>query len=517
MELCPMGKKTMNKSIIVVGGGTAGWITALYLKKLYNYFNITVIESKEIGILGAGEGSTPTLVDFLHSVDIPLEDILKNCDATIKNGVKFTNWNNDDKFYYHPFWVNPVTGLSIDGLESNLRTSPLVVSSIFKNKTCLDIDFMAKISEKNKVPFIPKKNNKDNLIDNYETLANYSIHFNATKFADRLKQIGIDRGIKVIDGVIKDVNLDQKCNVESLTLENNAKVFCDFIFDCSGFHRLVIGKTFKSKWKSYNEFLPVNAAVPFFIKQTEEIPPYTEAIAMRYGWMWKIPLQNRFGCGYVYDSSLISEYDAIKEIEEYLGYEPQYPRKDKGGFSFSAGCYEETWINNCVAVGLASNFIEPLEATSIALSLMLLKRLLGSPEWLFEDNKKIRDEFNKNILEMNSSTVEFIYFHYLGERKDTKFWEKFSYDHAPEKLKEKIDLWQQRFPSSDDESTYNTYRSWLLIGLGLNIVNKDIAEKYIEGSDKYKHWLKSYDYLVNLQNNKLKQCTDHREFLEGLK
>jgi len=506
----------MHRDVVVVGGGTAGWITALYLKKAYNFFNITVVESKDIGILGAGEGSTPQLIEFLNTVDIKLTDLIKNSDATIKNGIKFTNWNNDGKFYYHPFAVNPITQLGLDGFQSNIKTSFLVVSSIFKNKTCSDVDFIEKISEKNKIPFILRDANTKNLIDGYESLSNYSIHFNAKRFADRLKQIGIERGINVIEETIKEINLNTKNNVESLTLENNKIVFCDFIFDCSGFNRLVIGKMFKSKWKSYSDFLPVDSAVPFFINMTEEIPAYTESIAMKYGWIWKIPLQDRFGCGYVYDSSLISEQEAVKEIEEYLGYEPTYPRKDKGGFSFSAGCYEETWINNCVAVGLASSFIEPLEATSIAVSLILLKRLLGGPEWLFENNECIKNEFNKNISKLNNDIAEFIYFHYLGERKDTEFWKKFSYENAPSQLKEKIYLWQQRFPSVDDSSAY-LYHSWLLIGLGLNIVNKDIAEQYINNSKKYKGLFKTYDYFVNLQNNKLHECIDHKEFLERLK
>ncbi len=507
----------MKKNIVVVGGGSAGWITALYIKKLYSSFDVTVVESKEIGILGAGEGSTPQIMSFLDNIGVELSDIIKNCDATVKNGIKFTNWNNDGKFFYHPFAVNPNTHLSLNGFQSDLKTSPLVVSSLFKNSSYSEVDFMEKVSEQNKIPFVFKNLNKDSLKNNYDILSAYSIHFNATKFADRLKEIGIERGINVIDSIIKDINLDEKNNVESLTLENNEKVFCDFIFDCSGFHRLIIGKTFNSKWKSYKNFLPVDSAVPFFIEMTEEIPPYTEAIAMKYGWMWKIPLQNRFGCGYVYDSSLISEEQAIKEIEEYLGYEPTYPRKNKGGFSFNAGYYSEPWINNCVAVGLASNFIEPLEATSIWATIVALDRLLSTPEWLFDVNKEIRNEFNKGVEKMNNEIAEFIYFHYMGERKDTEFWKKFSYENAPEKLKEKIPLWQERLPNTYDTGTYFLYHSWLLIGIGLNIVNKDLAATYIEKSQKYKESLGSYNYFTHMQNHKLSECINHRKFLDNLK
>jgi tryptophan halogenase len=512
-----MGKKVMNKNIVVVGGGSAGWITALYINKLYDHFNITVIESKEIGILGAGEGSTGQLTHFLDVVGIDLQDVVKNCDATIKNGIKFTNWNNDETFYYHPFRVHPQTQLGIEDFQAHTKTSSLMVASIFKNKDYSDIDFIKKISEISKVPFILKNSKKDSLKDKYESLCEYSIHFNATKFAELLKKVGIERGIKVINGNIKDVNLDQKNNVESLTLENNERVISDFVFDCSGLHRLIIGKTFNSKWKSYKDYLPVDSAVPFFIDMTDDIPPYTEAIAMKYGWMWKIPLQNRFGCGYVYDSSLISEQDAVKEIEEYLGFEPQYPRKDKGGFSFSAGSYEETWINNCVAIGLAANFIEPLEATSIAVSIISLRALLGSPEWLFDNIDSMRKEFNKDIARMNKEISEFIYFHYLPERNDTDFWKKFSYETAPESIKEKISLWQQRLPGMNDTNNQHHYHQWLWISLGINIINKNLAEKYIQNSQKYVNTLNAYDYFMHIQDYKLSECIKHREFLEALK
>jgi tryptophan 7-halogenase len=515
MELYTMGKKVMTKNIVVAGGGAAGWITALYLKKLYGSFNITLIESTSIGILGAGEGSDPLLTNFLNLVDIELDDIVKNCDATIKTGIKFTNWNNDGKFYYHPFMVKYATQLGMDDLQ--LKTSSLIISSIFKNKNFSDINFIEKISEESRVPFISKNNKYTNLKESYEILSDYAIHFNASKFANRLKQIGLDRGINLIDEIITEVDLDIANNVESLTLENNKKVFCDFVFDCSGLNRLIIGKIFNSKWKSYKDFLPVDSAVPFFLKPTEEIPPYTEAISMKYGWMWKIPLQTRTGCGYAYDSSLISENDAIKEIEDYLGYEPEYPRKDKGGFSFNAGCYEESWINNCIAVGLASSFIEPLEATSISGTLILLKRLLENPEWLFENNNEIKNSFNKFVFDFSNHVSEFIYFHYLGERNDTDFWKKFSYENAPEKLKEKMSLWNERFPNTDDSTVYRLYNSWLLVGLGVNAINKDIADRYIEHSEKYKQGLIAYNYFVSLQNQMVPKCVDHRQFLEGLK
>ena len=519
-----MGKKVMSKKIVVVGGGTAGWLTALKAQRSYPDLDIAVIESKDIGILGAGEGSTPFLVDFFDHLGIPLSDLIKNCDATIKNGIRFTNWNNDGDFYYHGFSTTD-RSLGFEAVSDKyLSNSPLITASIALNDSVKKIDFTEKISEAKKVPFILEGNKRDfgfvankDPINDYKKIANISLHINAVKLADRLKEIGIERGIKLVEGTIKDVLLDENDYVKSLVLDTNEKINCDFVFDCSGFHRLIIGKVYNSKWKSYSDFLPVDSAVPFFVEMTDKIPSYTEAIAMKYGWMWKIPLQTRFGCGYVYDSSLISEEEAVKEIEEFLGYEPTYPRKDKGGFRFSAGCYEEPWINNCVAIGLAANFVEPLEATSLWVSMVGLSNIFSSPNFLINNCQGIRSEFNKLILDMNDDVSNFIYFHYMTLRKDTKFWEKFSYENAPKELQVKINKWKNRLPNKFDSSEYWSSNSWTFLGSAHNTINKDISTAYIENSADYKKGADMYDYYKNYQDYKVSECIDHRQFLESLR
>lgn len=507
----------MIKDVVVVGGGTAGWITALFVQKMHPDLNITLIESRDIGILGAGEGTTPQLIGLLNKLDIPLHDIIKNCDATIKNGIKFTNWNNDGDFYHHTF--SPVQDSSI-GFEARMSpdqmTHPLFIANILKNNTCKDSDFLGQVSEKNKVPFIETNSKNKKLSEDYFNLSEYGIHFNAVKFANRLKEIGVSRGINVIEETISSISLDDQNNVNRINLENEIGISCDFVFDCSGFHRLIIGKVYNAKWKSYQEFLPCNAAVPFFLDKQEEIPPYTEAIAMKYGWMWKIPLQSRFGCGYVYDSSLISEADAIKEIEEFLGYEPVYPRKDKGGFKFNAGCYEEPWTNNCIAIGLASNFLEPLEATSIGGTIISLRRVIGNPDWLSGNTQYIKKEFNKYVVEMNNSFSDFVYMHYLGQRKDTDFWKKFSYDNASETLKEKLDLWKERLPNKLDGDGYWTFESFFAVASGLNLINKNVANNYLSYTDKYKDGVSKYDHFLSVQKDRMEKCVSHIQFLEAL-
>ena len=486
-------------------------------KKKYPKLNVTVIESKDIGILGAGEGSTPYLTAFLKMIDVTIEDLVKNCDATIKNGIKFTNWNNDNDFYYHGFDFADQS-IGTEALSSMfLSSSPIMVSSLALNNSVRNIDFTELMSESNKVPFIIEKNKDGKCISDYKKIGLTSLHFNATKLAKRFKEIGLERGINVFENTIINVSLDDNRNVKSLELDDGNSILCDFVFDCSGFHRLIIGKTFNSKWKSYKEFLPTDSAIPFFIEMTDDIPPYTEAIAMKYGWMWKIPLQSRFGCGYVYDSSLLSEQDAVKEIEDLLGFVPIYPRKDKGGFKFSPGSFEEPWQNNCVSIGLAANFVEPLEATSLWVSMIQLTEIFGRPSLFVENTKEIRDEFNKIVVKMNDDVLNFIYFHYMSLRKDTAFWEKFSYENAPEDLKHKITMWQSRIPGRVDNGDYWNSKSWFLVGSAQEKINKGLAKEYVEISDEYKKAVDLYGYYTAYRNQRLLECVDHRQFLEGLK
>lgn len=505
------------KKIVVVGGGLAGWVTALYLKKSLFNVEITVVESKEIGILGAGEGTVPYVAKTFDYLGLSSPEMIKECDATIKNGIKFTNWNNDGKYFYHSFF--PAENLSLSALNNKDKDEcgPIaLLKNIDLLNNTYDSDFYAKLSQKDKVAFIynDKRSTKNNPV--YENIGSFAVHFNALKIANKLKSVAQSSGIKVIESTVLDVCLDSNNNVESLLLENKTKLSLDFVFDCTGFHRLIIGKVFNSKWKSHSQHLPVDSALPFFVNMDDKIPPYTEAIAMKYGWMWKIPLQNRYGCGYVFDSSLITQQDAAKEIEEYLGFEPEYPRKDKGSFKFNAGYYEEPWINNCIAMGLSSGFIEPLEATAIATQIISLDKLFKSSEWLVTDSIEYRKEYNQFIKNINDSVASFVYFHYMTGRSDTKFWEKFTEENAPDNLKKYLKSFEYRLPNKDDD-TFWDHISWTVFAFINKKLNKKFIKSSINFSNLYNQNSSNYQKFLNLHNENIKKCIDHKEFLESFK
>lgn len=518
-----MKEKRQIEKIVVLGGGTAGWLSSLYIKNMLPLVEVTVIESEEIGILGAGEGTVPHLINLLDFLNIPVSRFVKDTGATIKNGIKFTNWNNkgSNDFYYHSFAV--FEGLWVDGLNMNEHASTTLsalVSNVAFKHHINDIDFVTKISEKNKVPFLDKDTKDDDSVNpilNYKHLGTYAIHFDANKLAKTLREIAEERGILRVEGIALDFSVDKYKDIKSITLKSKEKIMCDFVFDCSGFSKF-FPKKLGAEWKSHSNHLPVDSAMPFFIEvnKNNEIPPYTESIAMKYGWMWKIPLQDRFGCGYVYDSSLITLDDVKKEIIEYLGYEPKFPRKDS--FNFSAGYYKQPWINNCISVGLSSGFIEPLEATSLWVSIMTLRNVLANVEILYSRDQRIVDDFNQKFCDISDQVVDFVYFHYMSGRTDTEFWNKFTYENAPEGVKKHLDIWEYRLPQYQDYAgKIWSIHSWLEVAFGINKTNTNLF-KEAELNSPAQQWATSrYENLKDFQEKILINAVDHNKFLESLK
>lgn len=336
---------------VIVGGGTAGWLTALYINKHFPNDQVTVIASSEIGILGAGEGTTPPFIDFLKEVDISEKDLYNNCKATIKTGIKFTNWNGNDDEYFHNF----TTGLN-------------------------------------------------------------ALHFDASLLAKYFQSVALSRGVKLIDSEVIEPEFKENKDISALILKSGERIELDFLFDCTGFKRMFIGGYYKSNWIEYP--MPCKRAIPFFLpNDVQNLPPYTESVAMKYGWIWKIPVQGRYGCGYVFDSSMTSDEDAKEEIRQYLGHDFVSPKT----FNFSAGAYDECWINNCMAVGLSAGFIEPLEATSIWVQIMALRIFVQ----VF-DKQEAKKKLNSDIKEINEDVLSFLYYHYMSKRTDSDFWKNFT-------------------------------------------------------------------------------------------
>lgn len=356
---------------VIIGGGTAGWVTALTIKKYIPYCDVTVVASSEIGILGAGEGVTPHFNELMSDLDIPMQGIFDNAKATVKAGIKFTNWNGDGVDYFHPFW---------------------------DNKT--------------------------------------AVHFDASLLAKHLQGIALSRGVKLIDDQVTNINTNTAGDITSFDLKGGQTVEANFVFDCSGLHRLIIGKHFNVEWITYDHMLPCNRALPFFVQSDNEKPEYTEAIAMKYGWVWRIPVEGRYGCGYVFDKRFVTDEDAIAELKQKFG-EITIPR----AFEFKAGAYKKTWVNNCIAIGLSAGFTEPLEATSIWIQILSLRHYLLQHAAFVKGDPHVRNSYNEYVSEINTFMSEFIHTHYLSKRNDSEFWTTFrEINQSPTYVKRVIDL-----------------------------------------------------------------------------
>jgi tryptophan halogenase len=363
------------KRIVIVGGGTAGWLTALVVNKFWKDTSVTLIESSKIGILGAGEGSTPNFGRMLSLLDIDQKEFFNRTNSTIKSGLHFYNWVNDNELSKHMFFEGSFNEI-----------------------------------------------NKTN-----------AYHFDARLVARYFKEIAITRGVEWIDGEILNFKHHDD-QITALDLNDNRQVELDFIFDCSGFSKIIIDGVHKEKWKDYSEFLILNKSINFFLPQKNEYnindKTQTKMISMNNGWMFNIPLQHRWGCGYVHSSKHCSIDEAKKEVEEYFGHEIKVEKV----FDFNPGSFERSWIGNSISIGLSYGFIEPLEATSLMSTIMQLKRLID-----FRFNETYKEKYNRWCREIYEQNLLFIRYHYLCERNDTQFWRDCTSQAIPLKLKKVLD------------------------------------------------------------------------------
>jgi tryptophan halogenase len=483
------------REFIVLGGGTAGWITAHAVRKYFPNDNITVVYSEKQGTIGVGEATTPPMVNFLNSIGVDLFHFLKTVGGTIKHGISFENWNGDGKKYLHPFFESPVE-FSIPGVFSYSCGDYYNKALIEKNLSFDEYIYQNKLAYENKIDL---KN------------TSFAVHFDAYKFAEYLKWFSTSKNINIIEGDFKSVNFNDDGSINGINLEDQT-VNCDFIFDCSGFAKLLIGGVYNEEWISYKQYLPMSKAISFWIDTEDNIPSYSSSIAMKYGWIWKIPLQDRVGCGYVYDSNYIDEHQAQQEAEEFFQRKVTVNKV----INIDAGRYRNVWVKNCIAIGLCSNFIEPLESTSIWLELALLDNL---KHFLNEiDNPKPTSVqlFNEIIGNEVDDKMNFVYLHYMTKRTDSKFWREFREKNTmPEKLKK---LWPYikennlRYYQINDSMCPSTFQltSYLWICNGLELFEN---RGNISGYENIDPSPEVYNAIIN---SIIEQASDHKTFLSSL-
>lgn len=454
--------------IIIAGGGTAGWMTAAAISSLYkdrSRFQITLIESEEIGSVGVGEATLPSIKSFNDQLGINEAEMMRRTQGTFKLGIQFTDWGKRGASYIHPFGVYGSLQNSSDFYQYWAQLS--------SKKAQADISkysFAVQMAERNLFKF-PTKNP-----ETIESTASYAYHFDAALYAAYLRELSETAGVVRINGVIEAVNNDfDSGNITSLLFRSGQQLEGDFFIDCSGFRSLLLHKTLKAEFEDWSNWLLCDRAVALQSEQPYEIPPYTRSIAKEAGWQWRIPLQHRAGNGYVYCSHMISDEQAHESLQSEL---PGKALTEPRFIKFKAGRYKKSWQKNCVAIGLSSGFLEPLESTSIYLihiGIVCLLRLFPIPQSGQKDYSNISDEYNRLIDNEYERIRDFLILHYhLNDRTDSELWRHCRSMKVPESVTKKIDLFTRRGYSESFKYGLFSTPSWLAVFNGQGLSQKGV-------------------------------------------
>ena len=451
------------QNIAIVGGGTAGWMTAAALAKVLpsNHCKITLIESDAIGTVGVGEATIPQIRTFNKIIGVNEAEFMKQCQGTFKLAIQFVDWQKKGTSYYHPFgpYGRPINNLDFQHYwlrKHFIEQSPETLESYSIN---------ASLCNNNKF-LLPQNINNSPL-----SQIAYAYHFDASLYAKHLRGIAEAAGVSRIEGEVTRVKLSDKNGyIESVTLASNKEIKADFFIDASGFKGLLIDGALKVSYDDWSKQLPANKALAFATKQLKQIPPFTRSIAQRVGWQWQIPLQHRTGNGYVYSDSFISEDEAASTFCKNLELkEGEFSPKV---ISFQTGKRSEVWHKNCLSIGLSSGFLEPLESTSIHLVQSTISKFLGLLPRK-NDFEAERRQFNKQVDDEYLSIRDFIILHYYAnDRKEDEFWRYCKSMDIPETLKEKIHLYQETGRIQRPPNDLFGESSWLAVLNGQGITSK---------------------------------------------
>lgn len=457
--------------IVIVGGGTSGWLAALIIKSVHKKHKITVVESSKIKTIGVGEGSTGFLRGVVNNEvnDYGCNEIefMKYAKALPKLGVLFKDWIKNKEY------IEPIDSAATPGYFASY---PLLLAYVSKNLPIHLASRNGRMIEYGISSFV-----KD---ENYKTpvgTQNHAYHFDAGLAGEYFKSKCVN-SVDVIDSEVVDIHLDKFGNVLSLGLANKEKVSGDFFIDASGFHRIFMEKM-KNEFIEYKD-LTLNSAMPFRLDLSEMSNKnfVTTAWAQKYGWMWMIPKSDHIGCGYIYDDRYLSAEDAKSEIENVLGKEITVLNNIK----FKAGRLKQFWKNNVVSIGLSSCFLEPLEATSIHGTISQINNFV---HFYLRDTveETISDisifEYNRQTEKMIENFKTFILLHYYNTRKDTEFWKKMNSNAEKNKEIKKISkIAKNRLLNDFDTDTNSVYGAtphhlfnWVLPGL--DTFSSDTAQK----------------------------------------
>jgi len=440
------------RRVVVAGGGTAGWMVAAALSKtLGKVLDITLIESDEIGTVGVGEATIPTLLNFHNILEIKEQEFMAATQATFKLGISFENWRERKEDYIHSFGLTGTDHWSAGFQHFWMKGRERGLAGDYGDY-CLEL----KASLENRFAHLPGNG------------MNYAYHLDASRYARYLRTFSENYGAKRVEGKIAEVNTDPVSgDITSLKLDSGSLIEGDLFIDCTGFRGMLIGQTMKEEYEDWSHWLFCDSAIAVQTESVGPAIPLTRSIAHDAGWQWRIPLQHRVGNGIVYASRYMDDEKAkatlLGNIQGKTLVEPRV-------IKFKPGQRRKTWSGNCVAIGLASGFLEPIESTSIHLIQRGILRLMQ----MFPTNGICQsdiDEYNYQTSSEIRHIRDFIILHYhVTNRRDSDFWRDAASMQIPASLKHRIDLFKETGRVFRIPNELFAENSWIQVMLGQGIM-----------------------------------------------
>ena len=447
--------------IVIVGGGTAGWMTAATLIKVLgkNYCDIRLIESDQIGTVSVGEATIPQIKLFNQILGIDENDFIKKTQGSFKLGIEFIDWHKKGSSYVHPFGDYGTTMNAIQFHHYWLKGQQQGKAPDLEEYS------LAAVAARQGKFMRPQ-----NMGNSPLSQINYAFHFDATLYADYLRDFAVERGVNRTEGKVTDVSLRSSDGfIDSVLLETGERVEGDLFVDCTGFKALLIEGAMKTGFVDWSDVLPCDTAVamPCKAKDTEVLYPYTQAKAQKAGWIWRIPLQHRVGNGYVYPSKFVSDEEAVKTLTEQMEGEPI---GEPNFLRWKTGIRKKGWNKNCVAIGLSAGFVEPLESTGLHLIQSSIAKLMSLFPHQGFDQVDI-DAYNSQSRNELEYIRDFIVLHYKAtDRDDSEFWRYCKEMKVSKRLQAKMAVYQANGRIFRQDNELFTEVSWLAVMHGQGII-----------------------------------------------
>lgn len=473
--------ESKQKKVLIVGGGSAGWMTAAYLSKVFGrQISITLVESANIGTIGVGEATFSTIHVFFKFLGLEEEDWMPACNASYKLAIKFRDWNAERRHFYHPFQrYDVVQGhniaewwLKLLEKEQRFDEACFVIPAIcetqrsprYMDGQVYDSVFAKQVADNPADPY---------LLRELKVQYPYGYHFDASLIAKFMAKYAQERGVTEIVDEVDEVVLGSEGNIKGVRTRQHGLIGADLFVDCTGFRGLLINKALGEPFISFSESLLCDRAVAMQVPanpETEGINPYTSATALSAGWVWNIPLFHRTGTGYVYSSAFITPEEAEREFREHLGERANGCKANH--IKMRIGRNRNSWVKNCVAIGLSSGFVEPLESTGIFFIQHAIEELVNHFPGDSPDPETIKS-YNKIIGGCIDGVRDFLVLHYIAStRQDSNFWRATkTHIKMPDRLAENLELWKRRLPTNrtinPEFHGFEAYSySVMLLGLG---------------------------------------------------